>query len=316
MVAPERLLKTRQVAEALGVSASTIKRWVDSGALEATRTVGKHRLVSLDEAIRFARSKNVSPERLAALQSLGGRTLLRVDDAVRDALILALRRGRAAEARRLIVEAHAVLGDGARLADELIRPAMERVGHDWSVGALDVFQEHRASRIVESALTTSIARLSARPVSPGAPVALGATPEGDLYTLSGLLCELALRELGWDVVNLGPNLPLASLAKAVRVHRPRLVWLSINHLADPARFVREYSAFHGAASACGAAVCLGGPALDAALRSRLIAASLGDRVAHLAEFARRLAPPPWPSPTPPRADFPSLDDSNGPDPRD
>ena len=32
---PETFLKTQQVAEALGVSVSTIKRWVDIGALAA-----------------------------------------------------------------------------------------------------------------------------------------------------------------------------------------------------------------------------------------------------------------------------------------
>ena len=177
----------------------------------------------------------------------------------------------------------------SRLADELIRPAHGAGRPRLERRRLDVYQEHRATRIVESALMDLIAQGRARPVPPGAPLALGATPEGDLYTLAGLLCELALRELGWDVINLGSNLPLASLAKAVRVHRPRLVWLSINHLADPERFVREYDAFYDAAAASGAAVILGGPALDAALRARLVAASFGERIAHLAEFARRLA---------------------------
>ena len=160
-------------------------------------------------------------DRLESLQRLAGRPVERFDDSMRDAFETALPRGRAVEAKPLIEAAHAALRDTARLADEFIRPVMERIGHDWGMGALDVFQEHRASRIVESTLGGLIARAAARPVEPGAPVALGATPEGDIYTLSGLLCELALRDLGWDVVNLGPNLPMASLAKAVRVHRPQ-----------------------------------------------------------------------------------------------
>ena len=35
------LLKTRLAASALGESVSTIKRWVDMGAVDATRTLGK-----------------------------------------------------------------------------------------------------------------------------------------------------------------------------------------------------------------------------------------------------------------------------------
>src|SRR4051794_33473245 len=50
-------------------------------------------------------------------------------------------------------------GGDVVLADELIHPVMETIGHDWEAGVLDVFQEHRGSRIVE--------------------LALGATPEGN-----------------------------------------------------------------------------------------------------------------------------------------
>ncbi len=286
----DSLLKTQQVAGALGVSVSTIKRWVDSGALRATRTIGKHRLVPVSEAIRFARTQNLPH---AGLQALLGGSLSRmeaVDDAAVAALAEALGQGRSAEARRRIVGAYAGLHDAARLADDLIGPVMGRVGSGWEAGTLDIYHEHRATRIVEAVLLDLIGRATVGDLPPGTPLALGATPEGDLFTIANLSCELALREMGWEVVNLGPNLPLASLAKAVRAYRPALAWLSINHLDDPERFVREYQAFHAVASATGTAVCLGGAALSLSLRPRLLAASFGERVAHLAEFARRLRP--------------------------
>jgi MerR family transcriptional regulator, light-induced transcriptional regulator len=296
MISPESLLKTNQVAGALGVSVSTIKRWVDSGALLATRTVGKHRLVPVCEAIRFACAQNLPHAELQALLGGSGWRSTTVDGSAVDALTEALRRGHTAEARGRIVGAYAGLRDASRLADDLIRPAMEQVGHAWEAGTLDVFQEHQASRVVEAALTDLIGRVTPFDPAPGTPLALGASPEGDLYTLSNLSCELALREMGWEVVNLGPNLPLPSLAKAVRVYRPALAWLSIHHLADSERFAREYAAFHAAASETGTAVCLGGSALSPSLRTRLLAASFGERVAHLAEFARRLRPANSPQP--------------------
>ncbi len=291
MGSSDSLLRTQQVAGALGVSVSTIKRWVDSGALRATRTIGKHRMVPVSEAIRFARTQNLPHLELQALLGGGLPRFKTVDDEAVTALEDALRDGRSAEARRRIVGAYAGLHDAARLADSLIGPVMERVGHEWEAGALDIYHEHRATRIVEAILMDLIGRVTVIDPPIGTPLALGATPEGDLYTLSNLLCELALRELGWEVVNLGPNLPLASLAKAVRAYRPALAWLSIHQLTDPDRFVREYQAFHAVASAAGTAVCLGGAGLSPALRARLVAASFGERVAHLAEFARRLRPP-------------------------
>ncbi len=293
MTTSESYLKTRQVAKAFGVSASTIKRWVDSGALKATRTVGKHRLIPLSEVLRFARENNLQvtgPE-----QAASGRPKSRpLDERLLDELTLALRRGRAREARALILAGHA--SDGAvRLADGLIRPALERIGHDWESQSLDVFQEHRASRIVETALM-ELLRRSIRGGGDSLPLALVAGPEDDLYTIPGLLCELALRELGWEVTNLGANLPLYSLARAVLAQRPKLVCLSVSHVAEPRRFLNDYTDFYKTAATTGTAVILGGQGLTPDLRTRIVAASFGDRMSHLAEFARRLCPETTPRP--------------------
>jgi excisionase family DNA binding protein len=289
MVTAERLLRTQEVADALGVSVSTIKRWVDSGALVAAKTVGKHRLVSVEDAVRFAKSKSLPSSLVERLRGLGETAIRLVNDEVRDRFARALVLGSAAEGKRILIESHAALGSAVRLAEDLIRPVMERLGHEWETGVLDIFQEHRATRIVEAGLFGLIARHSGRALEPGTPLAMGATPAGDHYSLSGLLAELSLRELGWDVINLGTNLPLASLSNAARAYRPRLVWLSVNHLSDSAQFERDYSAFYSVAVQTGCAVCLGGNALDPPLRSRLLAASFGDRLAHLVEFARGIA---------------------------
>ncbi len=123
---------------------------------------------------------------------------------------------------------------------------------------------------------------------PTGPLALCAATEGDPYVLSSLLGDLVLREMGWDVRNLGLNLPLRSLANATVQYRPKLVVLSINFLRDQDHFLREYHSFHETAAESHAAVIVGGQALDAELRSRLRYAAFGDRMTHLAEFARHL----------------------------
>jgi excisionase family DNA binding protein len=286
---PGILLKTQQVARALGVSVSTVKRLVDSGVLPATKTVGRHRLIPLAEARAFARRQDLPRADLEMLVAIGVAKIEVVDDRVRLGLERALHAGEAREAKTLIRSAHASGCSVADLGDHLIRPVMERIGHGWQFGELDVFQEHRASQVVASTLVELIGQVShgsdARP-----PLAIGATPEGDLYSLPALLCELLLREQGWVVVNLGPSLPLVSLAKATQEYRPRLVWLSVSHVADPGRFLEQYRRFYETATATGAAVILGGRALGPELRARLVATSLGDRLAHLAEFARLLHP--------------------------
>ena len=292
----EVYLKTRQVADALGVSVSTIKRWVDVGAMDATRTMGRHRLIPLSAALSFARRERFPVE---ALLSMGGDDPVPAgDDRVCEALAAALESGRGREAAALIGSAHRSMGGAAALGDRVIRPVMERIGRDWMVGTCDVFQEHQATQIVSSALVALIAKAAASSVP--SRWALAASPEGDPYTLAGLLGELTLREVGWNVRNFGGNLPLRSLAAATRRYRPGLIFLSVGSIADRPRFLLEYAYFYEAANQVGAGVIVGGRALDSDLRSKLVYASFGERLAHLAEFARRLLPadPPEANSTP------------------
>lgn len=289
----ETYLKTQQVADALNVSVSTIKRWVDSGELKAIRTLGKHRLIPLSDAVAFARRQELPVAGLENLKTTNttdpsnGQIVL--NDAVREGLVDLLKDGRIREAVDRIVEVHRSGVDGVTLADDLIRPVMERVGHSWMVGAWDVYEEHQASLAVATALTRLIGKMPATG-GPNAPVAVGATPEGDFYQIPLHLGELVLREAGWDVRNLGSNLPLKSLARAVHDYRPSLVFLSVSHIPDPARFLRDYQNFFEDTSKVGAAVMLGGRALNLDLRARLVYASFGERMSHLAEFARRVRP--------------------------
>ena len=304
MTSSEPLLKTRQVAEALGVSGATVKRWVDAGLIRASRTVGKHRLVPLSEVERMSLELG-GDRKPIELAGLSGPSAAGDDDSrVVETLTGLLREGKSAEARRLIRNVSRSRLDAAGLADRLVSPVMERIGHGWMVGAIDVYQEHAASSIVAAGIQERIDEFANKQQSGPAPLALGATTEGDFYVIAGLLAELSLRELGWEVRNLGTNLPLRSLANAARDYTPKLIYLSFGYLKDEDRFVREYQAFHEAVSEVGSAVILGGRALRPELRSRLSYTAFGDRLSHLAEFARQLAPrakAPTPEPADQRA---------------
>src|SRR5690242_3719305 len=55
ILAHMRHLSPRDLADALGVSESSLKRWVDAGKLAAFRTEGGHRRIAVSEALRFIR---------------------------------------------------------------------------------------------------------------------------------------------------------------------------------------------------------------------------------------------------------------------
>ncbi|MGF1661199.1 MAG: molybdopterin-binding protein [Kineosporiaceae bacterium] len=51
-----------QVAELLGVSTDTVRRWCDDGTLATTRTAGGHRVIAGAELARHVRSRPSAPQ--------------------------------------------------------------------------------------------------------------------------------------------------------------------------------------------------------------------------------------------------------------
>lgn len=52
-------LSPKELAEAIGVSESSLKRWVDEGVIQASRTRGGHRRIALAEAVRYIRESGI-----------------------------------------------------------------------------------------------------------------------------------------------------------------------------------------------------------------------------------------------------------------
>ncbi len=295
-----RPLKTQQVADALGIGVSTLKRWIDAGRLEVSRTVGRHRLIDPAEALRFARDQQFQTSQLEVLIAEGGEhgsaeTFPDVekrsawDSRSVERLFDALKRDDRRESRRVILAAYGHIKDAAQLSDELICPVMRMVGDGWGRGEWDVFEEHQASQTVGSVVQALIEKV--RPVHYALlPLAIGAAPEGDQSTLGLLLGELALREQGWHVKNLGANLPLKSLIRAVRSHRPALIFLSHCHLVDPIILHDELRLLNESAREIGAQMILGGRAMAPDLIRGIEGPIIGQSMAQLRDFGRQIRP--------------------------
>jgi excisionase family DNA binding protein len=288
---PSPYLSTVQAAEALGVSVSTVKRWVDEGVLPAHKTAGGHRKLLRAEVLALARQGDVPRGDLGALNAAWPRHPGDDLGAVESALVEALVQGRGAEVSGIVRRAY---GSGVAietLADRVVAPAMAKVGHDWEAARIDVWQEHRGTQLLAAALYDLKGELEARSER-NRPVAVGGAPEGDPYLLATLLAQLVLLDAGWEAVNLGPNTPLPSLTRALRELRPRLLWLSASYLEDTAGFIAAYRDLYRAAEGQGVAVAVGGRALAEPIRSAVPYTTYGDGLGHLAAFARTLHPRP------------------------
>jgi excisionase family DNA binding protein len=284
-------LSTTDVARVLGVSVTTVKRWVDQGVLPAQRTAGGHRKLLLADVLRLAREQNLpclDPSQLTGPAASPGAQPRELQRPLRQALL----DGDEAAARSLLHNAFRSGTPLEVLADTVIAPVFAQLGHDWETGRIEVLHEHRATQICAAALYGLKPLLA--PVRAGAPRAVGGAPEDDPYFLPSLLAQLVLSQHGWEAVNLGPDTPLASLRRALVELRPRLLWLSVSHLARPAEFLEEYAALYQQARQAGTAVAVGGRGLPADVRVAMPYTMHGDGLVPLAELARALHPLPRP----------------------
>ncbi len=282
-------MNTEEVARVLGVGVSTVKRWVDLGILSASRTCGGHRRILMTDVMRLALSGRLPDIDLARLPFLLNGDTLREHTELRKDLHSSLIDGDETGIRALLAETHQGGMAVETLADEIIRPAMQRLGHEWSEGKIDVMHEHRGLQACFSALC-ELKHLLLASADRSGPVAVGGAPEKDFYLLPCLLAELVLIDSGWEVVNLGVNTPLSAFHRALDEFRPRMLWLSISHLEDPATFLETYRRLHDAATRLDVPVVVGGQALHEELRSAMPYTTFGDGFKHLASFARTLSP--------------------------
>jgi excisionase family DNA binding protein len=203
-------LTSAEAAELLGVSASTVKRWVDTGELESTRTVGGHRRIRRTIVERFrARMDGVDPGPAGPSPGL-------VD------LLLSDTPAQEVEARMMTLRSQA--GSAAALGD-VLAPAIQELGERWTSGGISMVEERLASERLSRALARLVEWV---PIDAAAPRALLATAYGDDHTLGLSVVELVLREAGWHTLWAGRHTPPAEIAAAVidRSHGIRLVALS------------------------------------------------------------------------------------------
>jgi MerR family transcriptional regulator, light-induced transcriptional regulator len=290
----------KQVAEALSVSESSIKRWCDRGAIATTKTHGGHRRITLAGLMAFLEAsdrqvldpyslgigkvRQLDPPRHDREQPQGQQSNAELKK-VRDHFENALIRGDEKECRKSLSHFYAACQSFAMVCDEFIAPAFHRLGALWHNAEIEIFQERRACEIC-SRLVHEFRRLLMEPPAT-APLAIGASIAGDYYSLPSQLVEVVLRESGWRAINIGSNLPLKSLEAAVRRDHPKLVWLSVSHVTDDNTFVSELHEFW-ASIPRDVTLVVGGRVLNDELRPKLRYTAHCDTLQQLSTLALAL----------------------------
>jgi excisionase family DNA binding protein len=272
----------RQLADALAVSESSVKRWADQGLMPVERTAGGHRRLPVAGIIQFIRASELS---LARPELLG---IVEAPEDIAGAeglapLAAALAVGDEGAFRAAVFRSYLAGASVAEICDREIAPAFRALGHRWEHGSLEVYQERRACEICRGVLFEL--RRALPPPSVGALSALGGTLAGDWYTLPTAMCDVALAELGWASRSLGSSQPAATLAAAIATERPRLFWVSVSWIESLDVTVDALAEIWETARRHRVALAVGGHAIDAEARRRLRATAFCDDLAQLQDLA-------------------------------
>ena len=232
-------LSPADLARALGVGVSSVKRWVDGGAIRAGRTAGGHRRISLAEAIRFARAEGsvvVEPEVLG----LGGDGGARLDALPQgdedECLYEALLEGSLERASGVLIALYLNGWSVARIVDGPLRESMHRVGRLWLEDESGIYREHLATDVA----TQSLSRLrSLLPTAPERALAVGGLLSGDRHLLAAVAAATVLQDEGLRSINLGADTPVESIILGAEELQADLVWLSLSTVESPPRLAGD-----------------------------------------------------------------------------
>jgi len=282
------ILSPRELADAIGVSESSLKRWADSGKVRVSRTAGGHRRIHIAEAIRFIRETGapvVRPEILGLPDVSAIQADIVQGDSPEEMLFRYLRVGDAPRARGLLMSLYLSGYSIAAIADGPLRQAMRRLGELWQHDPAGIFIEHRATDICIEAIHQI--RL-ALPVNDTGALAVGGAPPGDPYALPSLLAAAVLAEEGFRAVNLGPQTPFDTLATAAEQQRALLVWLSLTYVPNPGDLENGVAMLAAQLGARGVRLAIGGQKHATLALPRGHNIFVGQTMGELGAFARGL----------------------------
>ena len=206
----DTLLGLPAAAELAGVHYMTVYRWVRTSRLAAEKSGGTWRVRLSDLKALTGGDPDGAPQ-----GSSGGSNRPAGSSGKRvGPMTSALVRGDQGGAWLLVEESRRAGVDPVDVLCELIEPAMAEIGRRWRIGEVTIAQEHRAT-VVASRLIGRLGPAVARPGRSRGTVVVGAA-EGNRHSLGSAVVADIFRAAGYDVTDLGADVPRHDLVEVVR----------------------------------------------------------------------------------------------------
>jgi corrinoid protein of di/trimethylamine methyltransferase len=194
------------------------------------------------------------------------------------------------DAKKAVAAAREALEAGAapiRIVSEGISPAMTAVGKLFEEGDCFVPELLMAARATKEVFELLRPLLSQTGVTPVARVVLG-TVKGDMHDIGKNLVGALLEGGGFEVVDLGVDVPPARFVAAIEEHRPELVGLSALLTTTMPGMKTTLDAVQGAGLRERVKVMIGGAPVTESFAHAIGADGYADNAASAVDVARRL----------------------------
>jgi MerR family transcriptional regulator, light-induced transcriptional regulator len=122
--------------------------------------------------------------------------------------------------------------------DDLVGPLLRTIGQLWERGRIDPYHERLVTGVVQQTIARHVLWQS---TGESAPRAVVCTPSGQRHDIGAILAACALSAEGWQVINLGADVPARDIARAAEQTGARIVALSIIHPSDDPKLIAELS---------------------------------------------------------------------------
>lgn len=150
--------------------------------------------------------------------------------------------------------------DAMALVERQIIPALNRVGDGFEKGTLFLPQLIQSAEAAKAAFGIIKDRAAGSGQTKGEPIVI-ATVEGDVHDIGKNIVKLMLENYGYQVIDLGKNVPPAAVAEAVQQHGARLAGLSALMTTTVVNMERTIALLHQQCPGC--QVMVGGAVLTA-----------------------------------------------------
>ncbi|MFN7877116.1 MAG: MerR family transcriptional regulator [Pirellula sp.] len=218
-----QFVSVKDASHYLGVSSSTFKRICEQHSIPLIRTLGGHRRIDradLDHAYSLLWGRS---------QKKHSSTELSPVDSAKE-MVEQLLDGNAQRAMSTLWARIDRLDELSHTLESTLIAALWKIGELWRTQEIDIYQEHICSNTACTVLDMIMQRLPE--IDGHAPLAIGGTFERIFDTIGTKILSVVLRSIGIRTIDLGCNLPAASIAKAAQELNASIVWICHTHVEN------------------------------------------------------------------------------------